>query len=171
MRLSCFRRTRVIPYFERTNSEGCQTPRGTLINYIFTGSSYDRQSTLEVGGIIQHPPEFCGSKISQSFKFTNGSQNSSEKKTKFLTKFHIVDNDKLMIITTSCPWHDPPKSAHCGREVGTKAQYPSPQTEPAARVKQQTLSIKNTQQDLTEWDYKISTPRVRKFSREGCRLH
>src|SRR5205809_4749933 len=30
-------------------------PRGTLINYIFTGSSYDRQSTFEVGGIIQYP--------------------------------------------------------------------------------------------------------------------
>src|SRR5438876_9522892 len=45
-------------------------PRGTLINYIFTGSSYDRQSTLKVGGIIQHPPDFCGSKILQSFKFT-----------------------------------------------------------------------------------------------------
>src|SRR5438132_571220 len=44
-------------------------PRGMLINYIFTGSSYDRKSTLKVGGIIQHPPEFCGSKILQNFKF------------------------------------------------------------------------------------------------------
>src|SRR6266508_3501471 len=50
-------------------------PRGMLINYIFTGSRYDRQSTLKVGGIIQHPQEFR-SKILQSLslqKFTNSS--------------------------------------------------------------------------------------------------
>ena len=72
-------------------------PRGTLINYIFTGSRYDSHSTLKVGGIIQHPPQFCGRKILQSFKFTNSSQISSEKITEFLTKFHTVDNDKLMM--------------------------------------------------------------------------
>ena len=73
-----------------------------LINYIFTGSSYDRQSTLEVGGIIQYPPEFCGSKVSQSFKFTNGSQIAAER-NKVFSEVRTADNEKLMIITTSCP--------------------------------------------------------------------
>ena len=47
------------------------------------------------------------------------------------------------------PWHESPKSAYWGGEFGTKAQYLSPQSSPAAGLKQQTLSIKNTQQDLT----------------------
>ena len=42
-------------------------------------------------------PEFCGSKIVQGLKFTNGSQISSGKITEFLTKFHTVDKDKLMM--------------------------------------------------------------------------
>ena len=40
-----------------------------------------------------------------------------------------------MIRTTSCPLHDPPKSAYCGGKFGIKAQYPLPQSTPAARVK------------------------------------
>ena len=71
-----------------------------LINYIFTGSTYDGQSTLKVGGIIQHPPEFCGSKISQSFKFKNGSQRTAEE-NKVFKEVRTADNDKLEIRTTS----------------------------------------------------------------------
>jgi len=41
--------------------------------------------------------EFAEAKKIQSLKFTNHSQISSEKITEFLTKFHTVDNDKLMM--------------------------------------------------------------------------
>ena len=61
-----------------------------------------------------------------------------------------MDNDTIMIRTMSSPGHDSPKSTYWGGEVGINAQYPPPQSSPVARVKnKQTLSIKNTQQDLT----------------------
>ena len=146
-------------------------PRGTLINYIFTGSSSTGNPHYKWAESYNIHQSFAEGKYYRVLSLQTGSQNNSEKKKKFLTKFHTVDNNKLKIRTTSCPWHDSSESAHCGGEFGTKAQYPSPQTEPAARDKQQTLSIKNTQQDLTRWDCKISTSRVCKFSREVLQAH
>src|SRR5438132_8614710 len=76
---------------------------------------------------------------------------AAENKTEFLNKgssqrITIDFNDKKHILALG---RDSPITAYCGGEFGINAQYPPPQTEPAARVKQQTLSIKDTQQDLT----------------------
>src|SRR5207237_77358 len=72
-------------------------PRGMLINYFFF---WDRD-------MIGNPHEkwvesynnhtrVCGSEKVQSLNFTNRSQISSGKIIEFLTRFHTVDNDKLM---------------------------------------------------------------------------
>src|SRR6266498_4164309 len=103
IRLKCDYRTPEGLESSRTSNGPTQKavrhPRGTLISYIFTGSRYDRYSTLKVGGIIQHPPEFCGSKILQSFKFYKQFTNSSGKINIVFSEVRTADNDKLMIRT------------------------------------------------------------------------
>src|SRR5207253_9046188 len=49
---------------------------------------------------------------------------------------------------------------HCGGEPGTKAQYPPPQTSPAARVKTTNPEYKQYSARLNQWNQKIPTPRV-----------
>ena len=68
------------------------------------------------------------------------------------------------------PWHDSPKSAYWGGEFGINAQYPSPQSSPAAGLKQQTLSIKDTQQDLTGWDWNLDTKENASIQGGVCKL-
>ena len=82
------------------------------------------------------------------------------KENKVFNEVRTTDNDKLMIRTTSCPWRDPPKSAHCGGEFGTKAQYPSPQTEPAARVK-------TTNPEYKEYSARLNRVRLENLDSKG----
>src|SRR5438132_14315612 len=76
---------------------------------------------------------------------------AAENKTEFLNKgssqrITIDFNDKKHILALG---RDSPITAYCGGEFGINAQYPPPQTEPAARVKTANPEYTNTQQDLT----------------------
>src|SRR5438132_6463115 len=76
---------------------------------------------------------------------------AAENKTEFLNKgssqrITIDFNDKKHILTLG---RDSPITTYCGGEFGINAQYPPPQTEPAARVKTANPEYKDTQQDLT----------------------
>src|SRR6266540_1662012 len=68
-------------------------PRGTLINYIFTGSSSTGNPHYKWAESYSIHQSFAEGKYYRVLSLQTGSQNSSGKKIKFLTKFHTVDNN------------------------------------------------------------------------------
>ena len=60
-----------------------------------------------------------------------------------------------------------PIKAYCGGEFRINAQYPPPQTEPAARVKTANPEYKGYSARLNRWNYQIPTPRKCKLSIAG----
>ena len=63
--------------------------------------------------------------------------------------------------------HASPIIVYCGGEFGINAQYPSPQTEPAARVKTANPEYNGYSARLNRWNQQIPTPRICKFSIAG----
>src|SRR6266508_6892694 len=86
-------------------------------------------------------------------------------KTKFLAKDNDSFNDKKHILALG---RDSPIIAYCRGEFGINAQYPPPQTEPAARVKTATPEYNGYSARLNRWNQQILTPRKCKFSK--CRF-
>src|SRR6266540_6502752 len=75
-------------------------------------------------------------------------------------KLHTVDNDKLLIRITSCPGHDSPKSASLRWGTWDKSPISTATKNHLLHgLKQQTLSIMDTQQDLTS--------RIKRFQHQG----
>src|SRR6266540_1288680 len=72
---------------------------------------------------------------------------------KFLAEDNDSFNDKKHILALG---RDSPITAYCGREFGIYAQYPPPQTVPAARVKAANPEYKGYSARLNRWKSKDS---------------
>ena len=83
---------------------------------------------------------------------------------KFLAEDNDSFNDKKHILALG---RDSPITSYCGGEFGINAQYPPPQTEPAARVKTTNPEYKGYSARLNRWN-KIPTPR--KMQAFKCRF-
>src|SRR6266498_1139488 len=83
---------------------------------------------------------------------------------KFLAEDNDSFNDKKHILALG---RDSPITAYRGGEFGINAQYPSPKTLPAARVKTTNPEYKGYSARLNRWN-KIPTPRECKLS--TCRF-
>src|SRR5438132_14113220 len=94
---------------------------------------------------------------------------AAENKTEFLNKgssqrITIDFNDKKHILALG---RDSPITAYCGGEFGINAQYPPPQTEPAAQVKTANPEYNGYSARLNRLNYQILTPRKCNLSFAG----
>ena len=67
----------------------------------------------------------------------------------------------------SSPWHDSPKSAYWGGEFGINAQYPSPQSSPAAGLKTANPEYKEYSARLKRVESKDSDSKDMQVFKEG----